>query len=135
MSAARSVEPTMSVKRTVASTRSGSGAGRTPVRICGHNRVAGLVQDEGRHADGRQHVPDVDFEIHAKSCDGGTGACGHPLIAGPPLPETLVAGSVCREHRQIDPQAPILLRRIQPTLKLFFAGPEAREANERSIYD
>src|SRR5207247_6372542 len=86
-SAARSLEPTMSVKSTVASTRSGSASSQPPdsqrsVRnrsssrdldelgsrdlsreVPGHfdrdDRILASVQEQGWHADRREHVADV----------------------------------------------------------------------------
>ena len=124
-SAARSVEPTMSVNRTVASTRSGSARGAVPVRnssisssdgvdvaaqrdmvdprrtrpaarrgccsaISARPRpgasVAGAVQDQRRHADRRQDVPDVDLDSSCASRRCAiAGLAPDPLEAAPPL--------------------------------------------------
>jgi hypothetical protein len=71
--------------------------------------VADAVQDEGRHADRRQDVPDVHLVVHLEERDVGARARAHPEEPRPPLANALVAGRAGPALVEADGAAPFLL--------------------------
>jgi hypothetical protein len=59
--------------------------------------ILGAVEDKGRHADRRQHVPDVDLHVHPIEIAGGAGTCAKTEPRAEPVLEFFV---VCDRRRQ-----------------------------------
>ena len=67
-----------------------------------HDAVARPVQDEGRHAHGREYVADVDLLVHFHHGHGRAGTGGQPAVGRRPLQVARVVGGARRPQISID---------------------------------
>ena len=81
--------------------------------------VAAAVDDERRHADGRQHVAHVDLGVHLRQRHGRAGARAHAQVGRPPIAE--LPGRSRRARRALldaDRAAPVALHQLEEALAL-----------------
>ena len=90
--------------------------GHEPAGLDRDGPIARSVEDQGRHANGREDGSDVDLGVHPGQGENGSGAGTHADVAGPVLAEPSIAEPARRSNVEADRPTPIPFDLLQERL-------------------